>query len=46
MRWNRRRAFVLKRTAVNDLVPAIDALQQDTCISPSALESVKARRKK
>lgn len=32
-------AFVLKRTAVNDLVPAIETLQQDTpYISPSALE--------
>ena len=33
--------FVLKRTAVNDLVPAIEAvLQDDTYVSPSALDGV------
>jgi len=35
------KGFVLKRTAVNDLVPAIKAvLQDDSYVSPSALDGV------
>lgn len=35
------KGFVLKRTAVNDLVPAIEAvLQNDSYVSPSALDGV------
>ena len=35
------KGFVLKRTAVNDLVPAIEAvLQDDSYVSPSALDGV------
>ena len=36
------KGFVLKRTAVNDLVPAIEAvLQDDSYVSPSALDKAK-----
>jgi DNA-binding NarL/FixJ family response regulator len=35
------KGFVLKRTAVNDLVPAIEAvLQNDSYVSPAALDGV------
>ena len=35
------KGFVLKRTAVNDLVPAIEAvMQDDSYVSPSALDGV------
>ena len=35
------KGFVLKRTAVNDLVPAIEAvMQDDTYVSPSSLDGV------
>ena len=35
------KGFVLKRTAVNDLVPAIEAvMQEDSYVSPSALDGV------
>ena len=35
------KGFVLKRTAVNDLIPAIEAvLQDDSYVSPSALDGV------
>ena len=35
------KGFVLKRTAVNDLVPAIEAvMQEDSYVSPSAFDGV------
>ena len=35
------KGFVLKRTAVNDLVPAIEAvMQEDSYVSPSVLDGV------